>query len=344
MATYKDNNTIPGQPREPPLPALTTAPQRHRDCCLSLSTTLLQAILSHVQLTATSTSVSVSSAPQQPSSSSSAAAAAATSQDERTQNPGDPHSSSSSSSSHTGLPDYDYHLQDAIISIGSGSGLLEACLQRHIDEEHHPSSSSPSPLSAAASHPAAVPSVIGVEVNQLTPFPSLSTISSSSSFFTQQGLNRYLPPHRREFVKGTWDMWPSSSPSLGEGYDNDTNNNDDDDIDKEEHTRRERSRAVALMFVYPRLPALVRKYVDAVLSISPLSSSPPSSSPSSPSSSPPLSTVRTIIYLGPRVDWPDFEPCFQHSDEGGRKSEIKVLAGEEAGLLEYEMMAVVYIR
>lgn len=258
------------------------------------------------------------------------------------QSPGDPHSSSSS---HAGLSDYHHHhLKDAIVSIGSGSGLLEACLQRHIDEEHRLTSPS-----LPSSSPPPPPSVIGVEVNQLTPFPSLpssmtTTSSSPSSFFTQQGLNRYLPPHRREFVKGTWDMWPSSSPPLGEGYDNDTNNDDDDDIDKEEQTRCERSRAVALMFVYPRLPALVRKYVDAVLSISPLSSSPPSSSPSSPSSSSPLSTVRTTIYLGPRVDWPDFEPCFQHSDEGGRKSEIKVLAGEQAGLLEYEMMAVVYIR
>lgn len=71
-------------------------------------------------------------------------------------------------------------------------------------------------------------------------------------------------------------------------------------------------RAAAWMFVYPRDPRLVTKYVDTHGNDS----------------------VEVIIWLGPRVDWVDYEPCFR------RSSFSDLTFPEDIGLTPYETMAV----
>jgi len=72
-----------------------------------------------------------------------------------------------------------------------------------------------------------------------------------------------------------------------------------------------------LMFVYPRQVDLVRRYVEAASSL-------------------PAQHVRHIVWLGPQADWADFKVAFA----GVRDSNLKILSGEEGGLEEFEMMAI----
>ncbi|KAH6659181.1 hypothetical protein BKA67DRAFT_652430 [Truncatella angustata] len=75
--------------------------------------------------------------------------------------------------------------------------------------------------------------------------------------------------------------------------------------------------ASALMFVYPRNPDLVSGYLQSYA----------------------LSTdaaLDTVIYLGPKCDWAEFEQCFS----GLNGWSTNVVPDEESGLLEYEMLAV----
>lgn len=102
------------------------------------------------------------------------------------------------------------------ISIGSGSGLLEALI--------------------AHRHPNVC--VEGVEVNS--------------------SVNRYISEKDMNIVGGTWDLHPRSS------------------------------QANAWMFVYPREPKLITKYIDTYGD----------------------HEVEMIIWLGPKADWPDYERCF----------------------------------
>lgn len=153
-------------------------------------------------------------------------------------------------------------LSACILSVGSGSGLLEAALIAH---------------AAAASRPPRL-TIEGVEVRQ----PE-----------SQVPVNRYLPEPFYHTVRGTWDV----SPRL----------NDD--------------ALTGLMFVYPRQPALVSRYVRATAEEKGGSSS-----------------VWTVVWLGPVADWDEFRPCF----EGGGASAftVETRTGWDTGLEEFEMMAI----
>jgi hypothetical protein len=126
------------------------------------------------------------------------------------------------------------------ISIGSGSGLLEALIT-HSDKDV---------------------SVAGVEVN--------STI------------NRYIAEEDMNIVGGGWGLCYAAQ------------------------------QAAAWMFVYPRDPKLVTKYIDTYGG----------------------QAVDFIIWLGPRVDWPDYEPRFTQSPF----SELSF--ADHIGLTPYETVVI----
>ncbi|KAJ5920851.1 hypothetical protein N7466_009177 [Penicillium verhagenii] len=69
--------------------------------------------------------------------------------------------------------------------------------------------------------------------------------------------------------------------------------------------------ATAWMFVYPRDPKLITKYLDTYGN----------------------DAVELIIWLGPRVDWPDYEQCY-------RQSSFSELEFPEVGLTPYEIAVV----
>ncbi|KAK8211573.1 hypothetical protein M8818_003228 [Zalaria obscura] len=107
------------------------------------------------------------------------------------------------------------------LSIGSGSGLLEATLlKRH--EDHI--------------------DVRGVEVADL--------------------VHKHLPEQNTITVNGTWDLYPDAAL------------------------------ATAWMFVYPREPRLLGRYIDTHG----------------------RGNLDRIIWLGPKMDWQDYEPVFLKSD------------------------------
>ncbi|OKL55485.1 hypothetical protein UA08_09221 [Talaromyces atroroseus] len=148
-----------------------------------------------------------------------------------------------------------------VLSVGSGTGLLEALL-------HSKWASSPNSQNEQ-------PWIEGVEVLQST--------SSASSFAT-----RYLPEQCCETVKGTWEV-----------------------SSRAEH-------AAAILFVYPRSPELVRRYMQKFAH--------------------PSSRLQAVIWLGPNCDWPEIQPCLAHG-EGWLP--VHVLLGAEAGLVDFEMMAII---
>lgn len=127
-------------------------------------------------------------------------------------------------------------------------------------------------------------------LNHLTSEPALH------SRFTVQGVevrtsptaapvNKYLPEQNCTTVRGTWEL----SPLL--------------------------STADSLLFVYPRDPGLVRRYLE-----------------SRPAS------LRVVVWLGPRADWDVFGECFQGLDGFG---DVDVVEGSDAGVAGFEMVAVV---
>lgn len=181
---------------------LGKTPIRHQDCCLSLSSELLDKL---TRIFTGSSSSSPDASPPSPPS---------------------------------------------VLSIGSGSGLLEAALLAH---------SSPGLIA-----------IEGVEVQQQE---------------SQAPVNKYLPEPFYHTVRGTRDV----SPRLG-----------DEDVS-------------GLMFVYPRQPGLVSRYVKALEQMG--------------------SNVQGVVWLGPVADWEDFRPCFEGLS-------IEIRSGPDAGLDGYEMMAV----
>lgn len=145
-----------------------------------------------------------------------------------------------------------------VLSVGSGSGLLEAHLLKH-----------------------------------------LTSLPKYTSTFTIQGLevrspptaapvNKYLPEQHSATVRGTWEL----SPLL--------------------------DAADTLLFVYPREPGLVTRYLAA-----------------RPAS------LRVVLWLGPRADWEVFGGCFQGLDALG---DVDIIEGGSAGVAEFEMIAVVQSR
>lgn len=69
--------------------------------------------------------------------------------------------------------------------------------------------------------------------------------------------------------------------------------------------------ASAWMFVYPRDPKLITKYIDTYGD----------------------QRVELIVWLGPRADWPVFEPCF-------RQSSFSELSFLDVGITPYEAAVV----
>jgi hypothetical protein len=136
-----------------------------------------------------------------------------------------------------------------VLSIGSGSGLLEAYLLSRWTED----------LSYDIN-------IEGVEV------------------FSDPPVNRYLPEEATNVVTGTWDISTRA-------------------VD-----------ATALLFVYPRQPDLVKKYMKRLLG--------------------PNCVTELVIWLGPRADWVDYEVNFLNI--AGFKDVEKI---DNCGLAGYEMMA-----
>ena len=95
-------------------------------------------------------------------------------------------------------------------------------------------------------------------------------------------INRYIAEEDMNVVGGGWGLYPSAQ------------------------------QAKAWMFVYPRDPKLITKYIDSYGD----------------------QAVEMIVWLGPRVDWPDYEPCFCKSTF----SELSVL--DNIGLTPYETAVV----
>lgn len=151
--------------------------------------------------------------------------------------------------------------QCTVLSVGSGTGLLEALLATY--------SSSPN----CPYKPCLV--VEGVEValqgtESLTP-------------------NKYLSEKHINTVRTSWEL----------------------------SARIRDPEVTAILFVFPRQPALVSRYVDRIREQS--------------------FAVRVIIWLGPIADWDDFAPCF--SCRGHEHVEIKS-SDDNVGLQPYEMMAI----
>ncbi|KAL4917798.1 hypothetical protein BDW62DRAFT_201354 [Aspergillus aurantiobrunneus] len=98
-------------------------------------------------------------------------------------------------------------------------------------------------------------------------------------------VNFYIPEQDINVVSGTWDLASRAS------------------------------QAKAWMFVYPREPKLISKYIETYGDRD-------------------LPGIGIILWLGPRVDWADYEGCF-------RDSVFSQLSfPEDIGLAPYEMLAV----
>lgn len=151
--------------------------------------------------------------------------------------------------------------RQTVLSIGSGTGLLEAVWLHHIEPRAH-----------------AEPSlkIEGVEVQQ-----------SGSRY----AVNKYLPEHAINAVRGTWDI----SARL-----------QDEDI-------------LALVFVYPRQPDLVSRYIKVIVEEN--------------------LGIEAVVWLGPAADWGVFEPSFTPLSKDNTQK-VEVLHGGVIGLDENEMMAV----
>ncbi|ROV97352.1 hypothetical protein VMCG_06914 [Cytospora schulzeri] len=144
--------------------------------------------------------------------------------------------------------------ENLVISVGSGSGLLEAHMQ-----------------SLWSSSPGCNLTIEGVEVR---------TAGQA------RPVNRYLSEEHYTTVRGTFEVSPRA---------------------------REAS---ALMFVYPREPVLIQRYLQAAREDED-------------------SPLRTVVWLGPKADWDTFDECLQGVPGFG-----SVEIPGDCGVVEYEMMAV----
>ncbi|RDW90117.1 uncharacterized protein DSM5745_01892 [Aspergillus mulundensis] len=94
-------------------------------------------------------------------------------------------------------------------------------------------------------------------------------------------VNLYVEEQDMNVVGGTWDLLPRASD------------------------------ATAWMFVYPREPKLVTKYIKTY-----------------------GLGIKMVLWLGPRADWADYEACFRDSAYSHLSFE------EDVGLAEYEMLVI----
>lgn len=182
------------------LPELSEDPSRHPDCCLSLSTKLLDKLTGTCRLSQTA--------------------------------------------SHSLL----------VLSVGSGTGLLEAHLQAHW-----------------SSTPECNLTINGIEVRTSDP---------------SRPVNKYLREENYSTVRGTWEVSPLAPE------------------------------ACVLMFVYPREPGLITRYVQEA-----------------------VASLQAVVWLGPNVDWEQFEGCLK---DASRDGSVEIV--EQSGLVGYETMAIVRTR
>ena len=94
-------------------------------------------------------------------------------------------------------------------------------------------------------------------------------------------VNRYIAEEDMHVAGGAWDLYARAQ------------------------------QAAAWMFVYPRDPRLVSRYIERYAA----------------------ENVEVVVWLGPRVDWVDYEACFR----GSVFSDVRVL---KAGLEPYEIAVV----
>ncbi|CVL12984.1 uncharacterized protein FPRN_07880 [Fusarium proliferatum] len=153
-----------------------------------------------------------------------------------------------------------------VLSIGSGSGLLEALFLAYLNSQCQRSGFDHASVN-----------IEGVEVQQLG---------------MRDHVNSYLPEQAIHTVRGSWDV---------------TSRLQDSDV-------------TALMFVYPRQPALISQYIKSIAEQD--------------------LKVEAIVWLGPMADWEVFEPCFNTGHESCQFVVVGTKHGREVGLDEYESMAV----
>ncbi|KAI1751055.1 hypothetical protein F4782DRAFT_506610 [Xylaria castorea] len=249
------------------LPLLTLEPTRHPGCCLSLSEPLLATI--------------------------------------RTLLDSAPHLNKKSYDGHK--PELEPEPEPALIlSIGSGTGLLEELLHVYLNNDDHLSINSNSAENWR---------VEGVEVNA--------------------AVNIYLPEDRINHVLGTWAVLETRA--------------------------RE---AAALMFVYPRDGALVRRYINAFMTSSTRAGDRHGESESDRENKVeggyvanssnqgvnhedhskdgdeirrnPRKGVRLVVWLGPKCDWDDTGLRSVHTNNEFEVLEMR----HDVGLADYEMLAV----
>jgi hypothetical protein len=92
-------------------------------------------------------------------------------------------------------------------------------------------------------------------------------------------VNKYLSADRLNVVGGTWDICSRTSE------------------------------ASILVFVYPREPKLIRRYLQEY-----------------------GQSIRRILWIGPRADWPDFKPVL------GESNFFDIKEIDDSGLAPYEML------
>ncbi|KAH7136783.1 hypothetical protein B0J13DRAFT_80848 [Dactylonectria estremocensis] len=153
-----------------------------------------------------------------------------------------------------------------VLSIGSGTGLLETLWLENIESRSQADDASAGLV------------IEGIEVHQLG---------------SRAPANKYLPEQAINTVRGTWEL----------------------------SSRLQDPGACGLIFVYPRQPDLVTGYVKEILETK--------------------LGIGIVVWLGPMADWDAFEPCFRAAAENGSAFQLRaVKKGSDAGLGEYEMMAV----
>ena len=212
------------------LPVLYEKPVHHAACCLSLSTPLLIFLYDTLTNIDSTRTQRVVSAPTDASISS--------------------------------IPDLSHQAQPICLSIGSGTGLLEALLQQQLNNNSSSEVTNRTFL------------IRGVEV------------ASAAK------VNCYLHGAVFDVVPGAW---ATSKFAL------------DPDVK-------------AWLFMYPRQPSLVLKYIDMLQA-----------------RAGDASQLTLIIWAGPRADWSEYEEIFQGLNEWC----TKLVPGDRCGLLEWECLALI---
>ena len=273
------------------LPRLTDEPKHHPDCCISLSTRLLDVL----------TAAFVYGAPL---------------------------SGESAAKTVPGPAKKAENARGLVLSIGSGTGLLEALLL------------------ARWSNPSLHQGSSGVDNDAYRAVTTVKGIEVRSS------INKYLPAANFGVVRGTWDVVdvsrsasrsrelsdlvpdPDSSSSVAAA---DTHAEPGFSPSNPVHPPQEDADAAAvtgLLFVYPRSPTLVSRYVRALVATLGEDEE---------------EDRGVAVWLGHKSDWPDFEPCFSGVPglgavevlDGGGRGDDEEDHGRDNGLVGYEMMAVV---